>query len=217
MGKSVYSVVLDDDVVAALDLAAMRAGTNRSAMMNRLLAAQLQYATPEERIRTVLDLMEKLAENQYTALQVMSTEAESQLSLRSALRFKYNPTVKYCVELYAHSPDYLGVLRTQLRTQNALLTRTLERFYRLWSAMEQQVLHTPPGLYAISGARFQRVLRLPAGECTERQMADRLTRYVSMLDGCMKLFFEHADDPAEAARVCARCWHEQADESLCQL
>ena len=38
MGRSVYSVVLDDDVVAALDIAAMRAGTNRSAMMNRLLA-----------------------------------------------------------------------------------------------------------------------------------------------------------------------------------
>lgn len=49
MGKSVYSVVLDDDIVAALDLAAMRAGTNRSAMMNRLLAAQLGFATPEDR------------------------------------------------------------------------------------------------------------------------------------------------------------------------
>ena len=68
MSRSVYSVVLDDDVVAALDIAAMRAGTNRSAMMNRLLAAQLGFATPEERIRKVFDAMEQLAATQYTAL-----------------------------------------------------------------------------------------------------------------------------------------------------
>ncbi len=217
MGRSVYSVVLDDNVVAALDAAAMRAGTNRSAMMNRLLAAQLGFSTPEDRIRAVFDAMEQLAATQYTAFQVLGSDAQAQFSLRSALRYKYNPTVRYSLELYPHSQEYLGVLRTQLRTQNPLLTRALENFYRLWAALEQNALQTPAGLYQISGARFSRLLRLPTDGCTEQQLADRLTRYVSLLDSCMKTYCEHLDDQEAAATLAARQWHAGLDQGLARM
>lgn len=217
MSKSVYSVVLDDEVVAAVDLAAMRAGTNRSAIINRLLAAQLQYDTPEERIRTVLTAVEQLAGRRCAALQVISGEAAAQLCLRSALRYKYNPTVKYSLELFAHSPQFLGVLRTQLRTQNLALTQMLEQFYQLWAALEQQTLHTPASLYEVCGPRFSRVLRLPEKECTEQEMAERLTRYVALLDGCMKLYCEHADEPDTAAALTARKWQKGLEDGVMQL
>ncbi len=217
MSRSVYSVVLDDDVVAALDIAAMRAGTNRSAMMNRLLAAQLGFATPEERIRKVFDAMEQLAATQYTALQVLGRDAQAQFSMRSALRYKYNPTVRYSVELYPHSQEYLGVLRAQLRTQNTVLTQALESFYRLWAALEQNALQTPATLYEIGGARFSRVMRLPTDGCSEQQLADRLTRYVSLLDACMKLYCEHLEDPEAAAMLAARHWQANLDAGLVQM
>ncbi len=217
MGRSVYSVVLDDDVVAAVDMAAMRAGTNRSVMMNRLLAAPLDFATPEDRIRTVFDAMEKLAESQCTALQVMSGEAQTQLSMRSVLRYKYNPTVRYALELFAHSPEYLGVLRCQLRTQNAVLTQALERFYRLWAALEQNALQTSPTLYEIGGARFARVLRKPRQPCSEQETAARLTAYVALLDGCMKLYCEQLADPERAAARVARHWRSRLQEGVAQL
>ncbi len=217
MSKSVYSVVLDDAVVAALDLAAMRAGVNRSAMMNRLLAAQLQCATPEDRIRTVFDAMQRLTDSRYAALQVIGGEVPTQFALRSALRYKYNPTVRYSVELFAHSQEQLGVLRCQLRTQNAALMRLLEDFYRLWTALEQGALHTPAKLYELGGARYARVLRLPQSACTEEEMADRLTRYVALLDACMKLYCEYADRPEIAAEQVARHWRSQLDGGTAQL
>lgn len=42
MSKSVYSVVLMDDVVDAVDRLAYEAGTNRSNMINRILAEYVQ-------------------------------------------------------------------------------------------------------------------------------------------------------------------------------
>ncbi len=217
MGKSVYSVVLDDDVVAALDNAAMRAGLNRSAMMNRLLAAQLGFSTPEDRVRSVFEAMEKLMQTHCGALQVLGSDAQAQFSVRSALRYKYNPTVRYSIELYPHSQEYLGVLRAQLRTQNIVLIKALESFYRLWAALEQGALQTPTSFYEISGVRFSRVLRLPVKACTEQQLGERLTRYVALLDACMKLYCENLQEPETAATAAARQWSRGMDDDIAQL
>lgn len=53
MGKSVYSLVLMDDIVAAVDRLAYQQGTSRSNMVNRILAEYVQMDTPENRIRTI--------------------------------------------------------------------------------------------------------------------------------------------------------------------
>lgn len=50
MGKSVYSLVLMDDIVAAVDRLAYQQGTSRSNMVNRILAEYVQMDTPENRI-----------------------------------------------------------------------------------------------------------------------------------------------------------------------
>ena len=55
MGKSVYSLVLMDDIVAAVDRLAYQEGTSRSNMVNRILAEYVQMDTPENRIRTIFD------------------------------------------------------------------------------------------------------------------------------------------------------------------
>ena len=57
MNKSVYSIVLSDDVVAQVDRLAYKAGTSRSAMINRILADYVSYVTPEQRLRDILDLI----------------------------------------------------------------------------------------------------------------------------------------------------------------
>lgn len=53
LSKSVYSVVLMDDVVDAVDRLAYEAGTNRSNMINRILAEYVQLATPEQRMQDI--------------------------------------------------------------------------------------------------------------------------------------------------------------------
>ena len=57
MSKSVYSVVLMDDVVDAVDRLAYEAGTNRSNMINRILAEYVQLATPEQRMQDILVIL----------------------------------------------------------------------------------------------------------------------------------------------------------------
>ena len=53
MGKSVYSVVLSDEVIEAVDEMAYRMKTSRSNLINQILAERVSYTTPEMRIREI--------------------------------------------------------------------------------------------------------------------------------------------------------------------
>ena len=51
MGNSIYSLVLSDNVVDAVDTLAHSSGLSRSAMINRILAERVALTTPEMRLR----------------------------------------------------------------------------------------------------------------------------------------------------------------------
>ena len=51
MNKSVYSLVLSDEIVQEIDRMAYEAGASRSAMINQILADYVRYTTPEKRMR----------------------------------------------------------------------------------------------------------------------------------------------------------------------
>ena len=53
MKRSVYSLVLMDDVVQAVDDLACRLGTSRSNLINQILAERVSLATPEKRMKDV--------------------------------------------------------------------------------------------------------------------------------------------------------------------
>ena len=120
MSKSVYSVVLMDDVVDAVDRLAYEAGTNRSNMINRILAEYVQLATPEQRMQDIFSSIMDAVSGQ-NALQLMLNASDAMLSMRSAIHYKYNPSMRYVVELYPHSTEELGEVRAGLRTQNPSL------------------------------------------------------------------------------------------------
>ena len=50
MGKTVYSLVLTDEVIEEIDRLAYTMGTSRSALIDRILAEKVSYTTPEMRI-----------------------------------------------------------------------------------------------------------------------------------------------------------------------
>ena len=60
MKKTLYSLMLNDDVVREVDMMAHRMGTNRSALINQILAEYVNYTTPERRINDVLSAIETL-------------------------------------------------------------------------------------------------------------------------------------------------------------
>ena len=54
MKKNVYSLVLSEDVVHEIDKLAYQRGTNRSNMVNQILAEYASLITPEKRMSHLL-------------------------------------------------------------------------------------------------------------------------------------------------------------------
>ena len=53
MKRSAYSLILMDDVVAAVDRLAAQQGTSRSNLINQILAEHVCCTTPEQQMRQV--------------------------------------------------------------------------------------------------------------------------------------------------------------------
>ena len=193
--KNVYSIVLSADVVEKIDQLAYENGTNRSNMINQILAEYVSYTTPEKRFRDIFIRMENLlAASSFKAME----PSDTMLSLRSALAYKYNPTVKYNVELYRSSTSEIGELRVSLRTQNAGLILYMTEFYRLWSAVEAKYRgHIP---CAAADGKYSRKLILQSLSHTrEIDVGEVIAAYVNAFDKALKAFFRHIQYPENSA------------------
>ena len=210
MAKRVYSLILDDDVIECVDRLAYENRTNRSNMINQLLAEHFSFVTPEKRMREIFDRIEELLTKKNT-LRLDASPSESMISLRSALVYKYNPTVKYSVELYKNALPLLGELRVSMRTQNSTLLLYLMQFYRAWAAIENSYSHTD---CRIEDGKFCRKLTLRQSTVNEisaissNTVGQLITDYITTLDNAMKAYFYNIDTPeiavAEMEKIYAR-------------
>ncbi len=205
MKKNVYSLVLSEDVIAEIDRVAYHKGTNRSNMINQILAEYVSYVTPEKRMQDTFRRLEALLDGR-DSFHVQLTQSDSLFSLRSALDYKYNPTVRYGVELYRTvSPDgSVGELRVTLRTQNATLLLCLMQFYRFWSSVEESALGTVHCRLE-DGGKYLRRLRLRTLAVNGRipdtgseTLGELIAAYIRTFDAALKAYFEHLNNPAAA-------------------
>ena len=193
MKKSVYSLVLSDDVIAAVDRAAYQNGLSRSAMINRLLAQAVSYTTPEQRMSEIFSQVERLLNGE--VFQSLSQPSDSMMSLRSALAYKYNPNVRYSVELYPDRPGE-GELRVSLRSQSSALILYLGQFFRLWAKIEQAYVGGADCV--IQDGKYARRLKLPA-RVSHREQGAVLAGYIRAMEQGLRAFFHSLDDPRQAA------------------
>lgn len=211
MQKSVYSIVLSDDVVAQIDRLAYRHNTNRSNMINQILAEYVSYVTPEKRMQDTFARMESILRAADT-FQVLMQPTESTLTLRSAIAYKYNPSVRYAVELYRTPGEEIGELRVSLRSQNSTLLLYLTQFFRLWTKIESAYL--PRMRCQAQDGRLIRVLRPTAaaaqesdtGTLSSESLGDLLYAYISLFDDALKCYFYHLDAPGPAAAEIERMY-----------
>lgn len=131
--RSVYSLVLADDVIKAVDREAARIGTSRSNLINQILAAELSCITPEMRMRDIFDSLTSLVSSSF---QIQRQRSASLMTMRTALEYKYRPSINYQVELDRSPDGFIGTLRVHIRTQNTKLIEMFNRFFLYWSAME---------------------------------------------------------------------------------
>lgn len=202
MKKSVYSLVLTDAVVDAVDRLAASNRTSRSNMINRILAEHLSFQTPEMRIRDIFKQLEQLMDGA-EMFQMQPQPSESMLSVRSSLKYKYKPTVRYSVELLREPSESFGVLKVSFRTQNPALTEELERFFVHWAELEKKYLsgrYQTAIRYTLDGGRFSRSLMLPpeSAFCESDVIGLAIYQYISTFDNILKKYFQLLEHRREA-------------------
>lgn len=201
--KSVYSLMLEDGVVAAIDRLAYLQGSNRSSLVNQILAEYASYVTPEQRIRQAFGRISALLEGQ-DSFQLAMPPSDTMLSFRSALLYKYNPTVRYSVELFRTPSGEVGELRVSMRTQSSTLTEYLTCFYELWSRIEE--MHVGRVCWRTSEGKYSRRLavrenrRADAASLSPETLGELIAAYVRTFDRALKAFFRLLDHPTAAAR-----------------
>lgn len=199
MNKSIYSLVLSNDVVDAVDALARTEGLSRSAMINRILAERVAYTTPEMRLR---DILQSLARSMNGEFMLAEPPTGSTLSARTSLKYRYKPTVKYSVEIYSENGKRAGELRVSFRTQNAQLIADLMGFFRCWAALEQKYIADKLSndiVYTISDGRFERTLNMPRDHIPDDELGTAVAEYMAMFDGAMKAYFAELPDAETAA------------------
>lgn len=195
MNKSVYSLVLSDEIVQEIDRLAYESGASRSAVINQILADSVRYITPEKRMREVFSAIEHMLMGGVFEPQLQPSE--SMFSLRSALDYKYNPSVRYSVELYKNALPLLGELRVSVRSQNSALVLAMMQFFKLWTRIETAYIGRVE--CAMEDGRYFRKLRIKEeGKLTNEEIGEGIAGYINLLDSALKAYFQNINDPAFA-------------------
>ena len=199
MKKTLYSLVLNDEVVREVDALAHRMGTNRSNLINQILAEYVNYTTPEQRINEVLSAIEALMAPSRELVPFFSPNSYS-MSLKSSLEYKYRPTVKYEVELYRGAGEQIGELTVLFRTQSMALIQGMTDFFRLWKQIEDAHLRPLTGAkidYALYEGKFVRSIAAPDKDCSTQELACALSDYITLFDKLLKGYLAGKYSPHE--------------------
>ncbi len=189
MKKTLYSLMLSDDVVREIDILAHRMGTNRSNFVNRILAEHVSLTTPEQQINDIFSTLEKLI-SPYRELVPFFEPNTPTMSFKSCLEYKYRPTVRYEVELYTvPQKNAAGTLSVIFRTQSASLIEAMTGFFRLWKNIEDAYL-APVSVareYSLYDGKFVRTI-VSADNISSRATAEGICEYVKLFDVLMKRY-----------------------------
>ena len=194
MKKTLYSLMLDDNVMRLADARAHLLGMTRSAFVNKAIAEAVGYVTPEQRVNDVFAAVASLL-SPSPELVPFFTPNTGLMSMKSSLSYKYRPTVKYEVSLNTGPAPTLGSLNVIFRTQSAELISLLTAFFRLWKGIEERALPAEV-TYALYDGRLERSLLLPERDVTPEALAEAITDYVSLFDRCLKGYLAETLTPA---------------------
>lgn len=201
MEKSLYSLMLMDSVVSEIDKIAVRESTNRSNLVNQILAEYVSLMTPEKRIDTIFKNIQRLLTDTSELIPFVAPN-QLTMSMKSSLEYKYRPTIKYLVQLYRVPNGAIGELNVIFRTQSEALLGEITDFFRLWKRLEDTyiALHYKPGAirYELYEAKLVRTIAVPTDRnYTNEELGHAISAYVKMFDELMKGCLNHTYSPAD--------------------
>ena len=186
MKRSMYSLILSDDIVAAVDALAAQKGTSRSNYINQVLAKHVQCITPEQQMQRVFA---NLTHQMDEAFRIQEQGSNALLSILGSVQYKYRPTIRYRVELLRNmQQEEVGRLKISCRTQNQTLLDAMAQF---WVKLEQKYdanSACAQGLYQIeSGCMTMALLR--SGAATDEQLGEIVGNYIRMFHAVLQSYF----------------------------
>ena len=189
MKRSMYSLILSDDIVAAVDALAAQKGTSRSNYINQVLAKHVQCITPEQQMQRVFA---NLTHQMDEAFRIQEQGSNALLSILGSVQYKYRPTIRYRVELLRNmQKEKVGRLKISCRTQNQTLLDAMAQFFRFWVKLEQKYdadSACAQGLYQIeSGCMTMALLR--SGAATDEQLGEIVGNYIRMFHAVLQSYF----------------------------
>lgn len=219
MDWNIYSIVLLEELVDGVDRLACENGMSRSGMINRILAEYLSFDTPEEKIEDIFHCMEQ-SFSKIENFQVRSRQSETMLTIRSSLRYRYHPTIRYALELYRQSAEAAGELRVSLRTKNPELEQLLTEFFNFRHKMENRWIgaHFPAGRVPckIGPGKFNRTFLVPAteqdrtAECAAKALCD----YIMEFDRELKQYCTGTDSLAKTKVKLEWEYHDHLQKAI---
>lgn len=192
MKKNIYSLLLTEDIVAAVDTLAYQNRTSRSNMINEILAEYLSFSTPQKQMKDIITRLEEMV-GAGGILRLQEGLSPTFFVAKTILRYKYKPAVRYSVELIAGRADVLGVFKVGLRTQSEAVLKRLSSFFVLWAKMEKAYKPSANHFYEIQPGRFLRYFTQPGGHCTSEEIGEAIGFYIESFDRLLQFYFSLED------------------------
>ena len=192
MKKNMYSLMLAEDVIQAIDELASEKNTNRSNLINQILADYVSLTTPEKHVRNIFDIIENFISRQSGNL-LYSQPNGMTMSIKSPLQYHYRPTIRYEVEMYRTPRQTIGQLKIIFRTTSSELLVELTRFFKLWMQLEniyiKQFFSKGAIEYGLENGKFWRTFAVPNdSDYTEEQIGNAISQYIASFDEMLKDF-----------------------------
>ena len=192
MKKNMYSLMLAEDVVAAIDALANEKNTNRSNMINQILAEYVSLTTPEKHVQNIFDIIEDLIGSK-DCFMLYSQPNDMTMSIKSSLKYHYRPTIRYEVEMYRTPKETIGQLKIIYRTQSSELLVELTRFFKIWMQLENiHIKHffaKDAITYGMENGRFWRTFAVPNdSDYSEEQIGKAISNYIATFDDMLKSY-----------------------------
>ena len=195
MKKNLYSLTLSDEVVREVDALAHRMGTNRSALVNQILAEYVSVPTPERRINDIFEAIEQLMSPIARAGAILRAELVHHVAQIEPRSYKYRPTRQVRGRSERRRRLRMGTLNVVFRTQSAALISGDDELLPSLGAHRGRRLAPPLGssiACALYDGRFVRPLAMPrrTRAAPPRTVAGASRAYVQLFDRLLKGYLE---------------------------
>ena len=190
MKKTMYSLMLAEDVIREIDRLAAEKSTNRSNLVNQILAEYVSMTTPEKHVQNIFDIIERFI-GQQSGYLLYSQPNDMTMSIKSSLQYHYRPTIRYEVEMYRSTDKTLGQLKIIFRTTSSELLLELTRFFKIWIQLENIYIKNffEKGAieYGMENWLFLRTFAVPNdSDYTEEQIGNAISHYIATFDEMLK-------------------------------